>query len=83
MLRLARIGRRGTRIVLCLLAVAGLVAVGLVLWRGQDATVVAIVVASKAEAQPEAPGGTNRTPKPEEAATPPGNNIKTVSVCSS
>ena len=67
MLRRARIGGRGTRIVLCLLAAAGLLAVGAVLWRGEDATVVAIVVASKAEA----PGKANRTAKPEKAAAPP------------
>ena len=67
MLRRARIGSRGTGIVLGLVAVAGLLAVGLVLWRGQDATVVAIVVASKAEA----PGKANRTPKPEETAALP------------
>lgn len=67
MLRWARIGGRGTRIVLCLLAAAGLLAVGAVLWREEDATVVAIVVASKAEA----PGKANRTPKPEEAGAPP------------
>lgn len=66
MMRRARIGGRGIGIALCLLAAVGL-AIGVVLWRGQDDIVVAIVVASNAEA----PGKANRTPKPEEAAAPP------------